>query len=68
MRTKLGTVNRCQTDHGTHFATRCAALAAILTLAGCGGEPASKMTSFSAGDSAASKPGLFTLPADQMSQ
>ncbi len=44
------------------------ALAATLALAGCGGagEQASKMTSFSTTESAASKAELFTLPADQM--
>ena len=47
---------------------RLAALAAALALAGCGGanEPASKMTSFSTTESAASKAELFSLPADQM--
>ena len=67
MRTKLRIVDRSKTGRGMHFATCCAALAAILTLAGCGGDQASKMTSFSATESAASKAGLFTLPADQMS-
>jgi cobalt-zinc-cadmium efflux system membrane fusion protein len=45
----------------------CAALAA-LALAGCGGtgDQASKMTSFSTTESAASKAELFSLPADQM--
>jgi cobalt-zinc-cadmium efflux system membrane fusion protein len=47
---------------------RLAALAASLALAGCGGagEQASKMTSFSTTESAASKAELFSLPADQM--
>jgi cobalt-zinc-cadmium efflux system membrane fusion protein len=47
---------------------RLAALAAALVLAGCGGagEPASKMTSFSTTESAASKAELFSLPADQL--
>jgi membrane fusion protein, heavy metal efflux system len=44
-----------------------AALAAVFVLAGCGsGEQASKMTSFSTTESAASKAELFSLPADQM--
>jgi cobalt-zinc-cadmium efflux system membrane fusion protein len=42
------------------------ALAVALALAGCGGEQASKMTSFSTTESAESKAELFTLPADQM--
>ncbi len=47
---------------------RPAALAVALALAGCGGagEQASKMTSFSTTESAASKAELFSLPADQM--
>jgi len=47
----------------------CAALAAVFALAGCGGagENASKMTSFSTAESAASKAELFSLPPDQMS-
>jgi len=46
-----------------------AALAAVFALAGCGGagENASKMTSFSTAESAASKAELFSLPPDQMS-
>jgi cobalt-zinc-cadmium efflux system membrane fusion protein len=46
-----------------------AALLAAAALAGCGGsgDSATKMTSFSAGESAASRAELFTLPADQMS-
>lgn len=43
-----------------------AALAAALTIAGCGGQQANKMTSFSTTESAASKAELFSLPADQM--
>jgi cobalt-zinc-cadmium efflux system membrane fusion protein len=44
-------------------------MAVALALAGCGstGEQASKMTSFSTAESAASKAELFTLPAEQMS-
>jgi cobalt-zinc-cadmium efflux system membrane fusion protein len=44
------------------------ALAIALALAGCGGsgEQASKMTSFSTTESAASRAELFSLPADQM--
>ena len=51
------------------FSIFCAALAAAVALAGCGGaaENANKMTSFSAAESAASKAELFSLPADQMS-
>ncbi len=43
-------------------------LAVTLALAGCGGggEQASKMTSFSTTESAASRAELFSLPADQM--
>jgi len=46
----------------------CAALSAAFALAGCGGsgEQASKMTSFSTTESAASKAELFSLPPDQM--
>ncbi|HEY2596563.1 MAG TPA: efflux RND transporter periplasmic adaptor subunit, partial [Chloroflexota bacterium] len=45
-----------------------AALAATLTLTGCGaGNQASRMTSFSTTESAASRAELFTLPADQLS-
>ncbi len=44
----------------------CAALAAALAVAGCGGDQANKMTSFSTTESAASKAELFSLPADQM--
>ena len=44
-----------------------ASLAAALTIAGCGGQQANKMTSFSTTESAASNAELFTLPADQMS-
>ncbi len=49
---------------GIGFAT----LACALALAGCGGagEPASKMTSFSASEASASRAELFTLPADQL--
>jgi cobalt-zinc-cadmium efflux system membrane fusion protein len=49
-------------------ALSCTMLAAAFALAGCGGsgEPASKMTSFSTTESAASKAELFSLPADQM--
>jgi cobalt-zinc-cadmium efflux system membrane fusion protein len=43
-----------------------ASLAAALTIAGCGGQQANKMTSFSTTESAASKAELFSLPADQM--
>jgi cobalt-zinc-cadmium efflux system membrane fusion protein len=45
-----------------------ATLAWALALAGCGGagEQASKMTSFSATESTASRAELFTLPADQL--
>ena len=45
------------------------AVALAFALAGCGGagEQASKMTSFSTTESAASNAELFTLPADQMS-
>jgi cobalt-zinc-cadmium efflux system membrane fusion protein len=47
----------------------CGALATMIALVGCGGanENASKMTSFSTAESAASKAELFSLPADQMS-
>jgi membrane fusion protein, heavy metal efflux system len=47
---------------------RIGAMAAVLALSGCGGtgEQASKMTSFSTTESAASKAELFSLPADQM--
>src|ERR1700722_269458 len=46
----------------------CGALAATFALAGCGsaGENASKMTSFSTTESAASRAELFSLPADQL--
>jgi cobalt-zinc-cadmium efflux system membrane fusion protein len=43
-----------------------AAMVVALTLTGCGGEQASKMTSFSTTESAESKAELFSLPADQM--
>jgi cobalt-zinc-cadmium efflux system membrane fusion protein len=47
-----------------------AALAVAVTLAACGrtGDQASRMTSFSATESAASKAELFSLPADQMAR
>jgi cobalt-zinc-cadmium efflux system membrane fusion protein len=41
-------------------------LAAALVIAGCGGEQANKMTSFSTTESAANKAELFSLPADQL--
>src|SRR4029077_4977477 len=47
----------------------CGALGAAFVLAGCGGanQNASKMTSFSTTESAASRAELFSLPADQLS-
>jgi len=57
-------------ERGWQRLTALAAASAIMVaLAGCGraGEQASNMTSFSAAESAESKAGLFSLPADQMS-
>jgi cobalt-zinc-cadmium efflux system membrane fusion protein len=61
-------VRRRRPIRARRSALHCAALAATLALAGCGGggEQASKMTSFSTTESAASKAELFSLPADQM--
>ena len=53
---------------GNRLTAICAALSATLLLAGCGGaDQASKMTSFSAGGTAADQAELFSLPAEQMS-
>jgi cobalt-zinc-cadmium efflux system membrane fusion protein len=67
MRTVLTTGDRTRIRRGEPWAARCAALAAVLFLAGCGGTgEAEKMTSFSTAESAQSKAELFTLPADQI--
>jgi cobalt-zinc-cadmium efflux system membrane fusion protein len=66
MKMELGIVDQ-RSLRGTRFTRPCATLAALLTLAGCARDQASKMTSFSGEDSAANKAGLFTLPAEQMS-
>lgn len=69
MNTKFRLIPRYGRRRVGNAANLCAALAAALTLAGCGGagENAGKMTSFSTTESAASRAELFTLPADQMS-
>ena len=61
--------NATRQRRARQFSALCAALAAAVALAGCGGaaENANKMTSFSATESAASRAELFSLPADQMS-
>lgn len=63
-----GNVNRIWSKYGKLSVVCCAALAAALSLAGCGGagDQAGKMTSFSTTESAASKAELFSLPADQL--
>jgi cobalt-zinc-cadmium efflux system membrane fusion protein len=67
MRTK--NTNRIRNVSSGGSITCCAALAVAFVLAGCGGpeEQASKMTSYSAAENAATRAALFTLPADQMS-
>jgi membrane fusion protein, heavy metal efflux system len=69
MTMKYNDVNRDRPRLARCSAIFCAALAAVVALAGCGGagENANKMTSFSTAETAASKAELFTLPADQMS-
>jgi cobalt-zinc-cadmium efflux system membrane fusion protein len=64
-----GAVIRSRPNRAQRAAMCGAAMAVALALAGCGstGEQASKMTSFSTAESAASKAELFTLPAEQMS-
>ncbi|HEY2646474.1 MAG TPA: efflux RND transporter periplasmic adaptor subunit [Candidatus Acidoferrales bacterium] len=60
-------VNRRRTRGARNACTFFAALGAIFALAGCGGENANKMTSFSTAESAESRAELFSLPADQLS-
>lgn len=69
MKIKATLISRNKTLRGRYATLFCAALVFAVALAGCGttGEGANKMTSFSTGESAASRAELFTLPADQMS-
>src|SRR5271156_4603423 len=67
---KLWVQGFCHETRRTLFAIRGAIFVSALglALAGCGsGDSASKMTSYSTGESAEAKAELFSLPADQMS-
>lgn len=67
--TKCQDPDRNRRSRARRSAIYCAALGAVIALAGCGGagDNANKMTSFSTTESAESKAELFSLPADQMS-
>jgi len=69
MTMKFGDVNRRRPHWTRRSAIFCGALGAAFVLGGCGGanQNASKMTSFSTTESAASRAELFSLPADQLS-
>ena len=68
MNRQTGVARSIRSRDRKHLAAFSSALATILALAACGraGDQASKMTSFSATESAASKAELFSLPAAQM--
>jgi cobalt-zinc-cadmium efflux system membrane fusion protein len=68
MRMQLVDGVRIRKGHAECSFIRCAALAVLFSLAGCGGaEEAAKMTSFSTAESQQSKAELFSLSADQAS-
>jgi cobalt-zinc-cadmium efflux system membrane fusion protein len=63
---KMSDTNRIRNMHSWRSIRCGAVLAFALTLGGCGGEQANKMTSFSTTESPESKAELFSLPAEQM--
>lgn len=66
MRTPFVTEGQNRTRRGRLSAARCAALAVVISLAGCGGTgTAEKMTSFSTAETPESKAELFSLPSEQ---
>jgi membrane fusion protein, heavy metal efflux system len=68
MRTQFVATVQNQKGRANYWVVRCVALAAILSLAGCGGAgDAAKMTSFSAAPSQQNNAELFSLPPDQAS-
>jgi membrane fusion protein, heavy metal efflux system len=63
---KMSDTNRIGNVYRWHSIRCGVALAIAVTLGGCGGEQANKMTSFSTTESPESKAELFSLPAEQM--